>query len=370
MADEVDLQFESALNSLLNITEKSGNLRKDLKQDIVDSVSILRCIFTNLKNSADEHIVQITQLEGEVNRMKAKLKESRVANLPERAQPSSGGTGQAPVTGVNHQLPSIGGGKKLYSQALATGLEKRHKLTVRSKSNQSTEMIKTALRTYINPTEMRVGIKTFKSLKDGRVLIEAGSLNEINLLNTTISNKCGEDLEVAVPKLWKPRMVIQNLPQDTTVENLEDTILAQNPELGMEKGDIVTKFKYKTKRGPINMVIEVASETRKKLFGKKLKIGWLICRVDDYLVAKRCFKCSRFNHRHQDCKGEETCPLCTGGHKLQECKAPADQYKCINCINYNRYSKSDKINVNHSSLHRDCPSLQAVLAKYRLNTDY
>ena len=56
--------------------------------------------------------------------MKAKLRESRVANLPQRSQPSSGGTGEAPVTGVNHQLPSIGGGKKLYSQALTTGLDK------------------------------------------------------------------------------------------------------------------------------------------------------------------------------------------------------------------------------------------------------
>jgi len=120
--------------------------------------------------------------------MKAKLLESKVANLPERAQPSRGGSGQTPATGVNHQQPSFGGSKKLYSEALTTGLDKRYKLTVRSKSKQSPEMIKTVLRTYVNPTEMRVGIKTFKSLKDGRVLIEAGSLNEINQLSTTISD--------------------------------------------------------------------------------------------------------------------------------------------------------------------------------------
>lgn len=148
-------------------------------------------------------------------------------------------------------------------------------------------------------------------------------------------------------------MIILNLPQDITVENLEDTLLAQNPELGMGKGEIATKFKYKTKRGQINMVIEVGSETRKKLLGKKLKIGWLICRVDDYLVTRRCFKCSRFNHRHQDCRGVETCPLCAGGHRLQECKASADQHKRINCIN-NKYSKTDKISVNHTSLHKEC----------------
>jgi hypothetical protein len=207
-------------------------------------------------------------------------------------------------------------------------------------------------------------------LKDGRVVIEAGSLDEINLLCTAISGKCGEEQEVNVPNLWKPRLIIHNIPQDITVENLEEPILAQNPELGLVVGDIVARFKFSTKRGQVRMVIKVGSETRKKLLHKKLKIGWLICNVDDYLVVKRCFKCSRFNHRHQDCRGEETCPLCAGSHKLKDCKAPADQYKCINCMTYNWYSKVGKICDSHSSLHRNCPSMQAVLAKYRQNTDY
>jgi len=49
MADETSLQLGSALSKLLSITEKNGNLRKDFKRDIVDSVSTLRNIFVNLK---------------------------------------------------------------------------------------------------------------------------------------------------------------------------------------------------------------------------------------------------------------------------------------------------------------------------------
>jgi hypothetical protein len=63
---------------------------------------------------------------------------------------------------------------------------------VKPRSNQSTEAIKSVLKTKFNTTEMEVGIKALKSLKDGRVLIEVGRLNEINLLCTAISNKCGE----------------------------------------------------------------------------------------------------------------------------------------------------------------------------------
>ena len=50
MADEDKSQLEGALNTLLQVTEKSSNLRKDLKQDMVESVSTLRSIFSNLKN--------------------------------------------------------------------------------------------------------------------------------------------------------------------------------------------------------------------------------------------------------------------------------------------------------------------------------
>ena len=157
---------------------------------------------------------------------------------------------------------------------------------------------------------MKVGIRSFKSLKDGRVLIEAGSSDEVGLLGSTIRDKCGEELEVSIPKLWKPRMVIHNIPQDTTVENLEETILAQNPELGLVSGDIASRFQFRTKRGQVKMVTEVGPEARKKLLNEKLKLGWLICDVNDYLVAKRCFKCSRFNHRHEDCKGRRKHALC------------------------------------------------------------
>jgi hypothetical protein len=84
MADEATPQLHSALNTPLSITEKSGNLRRDLKRDIVDSVSALRNIFLNLKNSAEEHVGKITLHENEVKKVKGELRESRAANLSAR----------------------------------------------------------------------------------------------------------------------------------------------------------------------------------------------------------------------------------------------------------------------------------------------
>jgi predicted nucleic acid-binding OB-fold protein len=64
MADNVKSQLECVLNTLLNIMKKRGNVRKDLKQDIVHSVNPLRNIFVNLKNKEEEYTTRIHQLEG------------------------------------------------------------------------------------------------------------------------------------------------------------------------------------------------------------------------------------------------------------------------------------------------------------------
>jgi hypothetical protein len=71
MAYEANLQLEGALNTLLSITDKSGNLCKDLKRDIVNSVSTLRNIFVNLNNSVEEQMAKISLLEDEVKKAKA-----------------------------------------------------------------------------------------------------------------------------------------------------------------------------------------------------------------------------------------------------------------------------------------------------------
>ena len=184
---------------------------------------------------------------------------------------------------------------------------------VKSKSNLTTEAIKTVVKSNINPTAMKVGVNSFKSLKGGRVLIEIGTSEEPNLLSSSMRDKCWNDLEVTASKLRNPRMVIYNVPQEINVKDLEVTIMTQNPELGLIQGDIEAKFTYGTKRERINMVIEVCSGTRKKIIHTKLKLGWLICSTDDYLVARRCSKCCRFNHRNKDCRGEKT-TLCVLGN--------------------------------------------------------
>ena len=48
MADDVQDDIENALNQIASTTERSGNMKKELKQTIYQSVSKLRKLFVTL----------------------------------------------------------------------------------------------------------------------------------------------------------------------------------------------------------------------------------------------------------------------------------------------------------------------------------
>jgi len=52
---------------------------------------------------------------------------------------------------------------------------------------------------------------------------------------------------------------------------------------------------------------------------------------------------------------------------MKECTAETNEHKCINCISYHRHQRGEKISEDHTALNKNCPSLQAVLTKYRKN---
>ena len=373
MAAEEKQQINDVLETLVSVTEKSGKLRKDLKQDIHESVSKLRKLFSHLMNQLETVKHEYSKYREEVKNATNVAASGGHSHPTRQVAPSLDHTPQS-GTNAGRQVPTSGGGvrKKLFSEVVKQlDTDKRYRITLKPKEDSiTTDQIKHQLKESINPTDIKVGIKAVKTIKDKGLLIETGSEEERNILSAEISNKLGDRLDIIQHKLRKPRIIIYNVPDETTTENVEATIRTQNPELQTNDESMQPKFRYKNKRGKYNIVMEVSPQARKQLLQTKLKIGWEICNTADYLVPTRCFKCSRFNHKHYDCRSAETCPHCTGNHKMKECTAAASEHKCINCITHNRYSKEGKVNENHSALSKDCTSLQAVLKRYRSNIEY
>jgi hypothetical protein len=372
MADEVTRSIEDALNKIVNTTDQSGNMRKELKKNIYETVSTLRNLFNKMKLTIEEGTRQKSQTEKEIKALKTELEASRRANTKGMTETPRDREMERPNTPSRQVLPPRDHPQKqkLFSEVVAGREERKFKLTITSKDSQTPEEIKRLLKSKVNPTEIKVGITSLRPLRDGRIIIEAGSKKEIETLGEKIVEQCGEELEVKIQTLRNPRLVLLGIPDDTTLENVRETLTKQNPELGLKDGIMEPKFCYTTKRGTKNLVIEVDSGTRHKLLQSKVKMGWTICKIDDYLVAKRCYRCSRYNHNFRECKGEEACPLCAGNHKLKECTSSISEYKCVNCLVYNKHHPTNPIDTAHSSLDKKCPSLIAVLEKYKKNTDY
>jgi hypothetical protein len=93
-------------------------------------------------------------------------------------------------------------------------------------------------------------------------LIETSTREEIAVIEKDINEKCGEKLEVNAHKMRSPRLVILNTLEEISVDNVEDTLLAQNSDINLKQGEINAKFCYQTKKHGRNLVIEVEAGTR------------------------------------------------------------------------------------------------------------
>jgi hypothetical protein len=113
-----------------------------------------------------------------------------------------------------------------------------------------------------------VGINSLKQLRDGRIQIQTASKEEMETLTRDINDKCGDKVEAKAHEFRNPTMVIYNIPKTISTSNIEDNLIAQNPELNLKNGDITAKYLYETKRRTRNLVIEVNQQTRKLLTQK------------------------------------------------------------------------------------------------------
>ena len=65
---------------------------------------------------------------------------------------------------------------------------------------------------------------------------------------------------------------------------------------------------------------------------KEVKIGYCLERVEQYVtVALRCFKCQKFGHHREACRGRQTCSKCgekDPDHGEEDC---LKEIRCANC---------------------------------------
>ena len=164
---------EEGLNILINVTEKSGNMRNGLRKDMLEAVSNLRKEFAKLKCEVEGKNKLIVSLEMKATETNSKLRPLEFGCAGDKEATFPG----FPVNYKNSDRnvpPSGVRTRKLYSDVVAAREgnvphdNKMYKLFVKSKNNQSTEYTRALLKSKLNPTQMKVGISAFKTLKNGQ----------------------------------------------------------------------------------------------------------------------------------------------------------------------------------------------------------
>ena len=84
----IHIYVENALNMIASKTERSGNMKKELKHTIYETVSTLRKLFVKLKDISDDKSRTITELETLVASTKAELEGVRDKTSKGQATPS------------------------------------------------------------------------------------------------------------------------------------------------------------------------------------------------------------------------------------------------------------------------------------------
>ena len=191
MADDVQDDIENALNQIASTTERSGNMKKELKQTIYQTVSKLRKLFATLIDV--ENSKTIAELEKTVASNKVEIRVATRSTLIVPSTPSGDTRREPSRTSPREVAPPSGNNlekrqaetaqTRLYSDALKGKCkQERYMITVTSRDKESTESIKDVLKSKIKPTEIKVGINSLKTLRNGTIQIETGSKEEIYIL--------------------------------------------------------------------------------------------------------------------------------------------------------------------------------------------
>ena len=149
-------QIENALNLVVCTTEQSGNMKKELKKTIFETVSNLRTLFVKLRASGDSKTSEISKLTEQITKLEAQLQQGSDTQARGHRTPSIfGDTVLAAITATEHGTPSSVSGLepagkatrcmalptdrvgKHYAAAVKETKAKTYKMTVRSKGTRA-----------------------------------------------------------------------------------------------------------------------------------------------------------------------------------------------------------------------------------------
>lgn len=237
----------------------------------------------------------------------------------------------------------------------------RHQIVVKPTDLTNADSAKTKAQVFktVDFRTAKIGIKSVRPIKDGGVLIETASAKDLQtFMQNRQMQKAG--LSVSQPRTELPRVIVRDIPKELEAADIAEHIRAQNipqsPSLDNAVLRPLFKVGRKDKEGN-DWVVEMNNSIRELLLPRsKIFVSYMHCRIADYLVATRCYKCQKYGHVDKYCKSKDpVCAFCAKpGHSNKECPNKEKAPSCANC-------RARQLPHNHSAGNKNCPSRSSAL---------
>ena len=167
-------------------------------------------------------------------------------------------------------------------------------------------------------------VKTIRSLRNGDFLLEVSSAVQSRIVNK-LDNLAG------CPVTASPHRTLNSCKGVIRCGPLvdcdkEDTLNELKPQGVSDITNITVKDDSGSRRNTNTFIITFKAPS----IPKHLRIGYIRVPVSPYIPNPlRCFKCQKFGHGKNACRGRETCATCGQvGHTGSDC---TNEPKCPNC---------------------------------------
>lgn len=242
-----------------------------------------------------------------------------------------------------------------------------------SDSNASSDVTQTFVQECIKPNELKIQIRSLRKIRNGGVVIETNSKEDVEKLKESAPLK-SKGYTIANPRKRLPRVIAYGVPNDTSEDEFIHNLYTLNIE-GQLNNYSCQSFKEQVRMSHksgrrdglyCNWILEVPGDVRSLLVNQeRAYIGWTSCPIKDFTSVTRCFNCQLYGHSAKYCK--ESKPICSHcavfGHTKKECSSMDKPSVCASCT---RLKKP----ADHITGEDSCPTKHRSIAHYNKSVNY
>ncbi|CAL7932991.1 unnamed protein product [Xylocopa violacea] len=321
---------EAIQRKLINhLTDPDNGIKQGPSKYILNKIA-------NLQNLLQESLLINSKLEGKLEALKSESKKQR----KEFAE-----VGKKATSAV--QSEKLTYAERLGIKSKAAGLSNLRQnppnvVLIRPKDTAkytNSEETKRALIDLVSPKEDNLQVKNVRRIQGSAVIVETAKSSNVHSLIANEKLKTA-GLVVDVPAKKSPRIIIYGAPRrENDMETLQAIIDQNFSEQEKKKYAQQTKIAFKTgnknNKDSCNIVLETSKEAREILIKKeRIYIMWQCCRVQDYIVATRCYKCHWYLQEptmasKQKITVSQPGMITVGQLNGQNSKAVLDEIRCL-----------------------------------------